>query len=284
LLSDDAGTQAYGQLLRAAAHQLTLEGVPDAMRDARRLLAKALGTTTDRLTLLMQDHPTGESAARFLEFVERRAQRQPVSQIIGSREFFGRSFLVTPDVLDPRPDTERLIEIALAAPFERVLDLGTGSGCILLTLLAERKESSGVGLEISRDAIRVATKNAQSMDLQDRCEFQVADWLEGHVGQYDLIVSNPPYVTAKEYETLSPEVRDWEPKRALTPGGDGLGAYRLITNAAADHLRANGRLIVEIGPSQAADVMQMFRDAGLSDVQVECDLDGRDRVVIGHAV
>ena len=205
-----------------------------------------------------------------------------MSQIIGRRDFYGRSFTVTPDVLDPRPDTELLVQVALEKPFETVLDLGTGSGCILLTLLAENTAATGQGADLSEAAIAVARGNAVALNLIDRSDFTPSDWLANISGQFDLIVSNPPYITAAEMPTLAPEVRDWEPEMALTPGGDGLAAYRVITTTAMPHLTAGGRLVVEIGPSQALDVQALFAAAGFTGITCLQDIDGRDRVVMGH--
>ena len=272
------------EALRLATARLRDAGVPDPARDARRLLAWALGGTTDRLALALPE-ALGEGAPRFASAVEARAARQPVSQITGSRAFYGREFAVDGTVLDPRPETELLVELALDAPFERVLDLGTGSGCILLTLLAERPSAIGTGTDISPQARALAEGNAIALGVSDRAEIAMADWFTPAVadgapdGRFDLIVSNPPYIAAAEMAGLAPEVRDWEPAGALTDGGDGLAAYRAIAGGAGAHLTPGGRLIVEIGPSQAAAVTALFREAGLDAIAVHPDLDGRDRAV-----
>lgn len=269
-------------LLAGAAARLTAAGVSDAGRDARRLLAFALGIDPGRLTVVIGDPVAAEAEAVFEGLIARRAARQPVSQLIGSRLFFGRAFRVTPAVLDPRPETEMLVEAALSTPFERVLDLGTGTGCILLTLLAEMPGASGIGADISSGALQVAAENAQTLGLAGRAAFVLSDWTDQVAGTFDLIVSNPPYIAAAEMAGLAPEVRDWEPHLALTDGDDGLTAYRAITRTASRHLRPGGRLMVEIGPSQAETVSAMMLACGLDDVTVIPDLDGRDRVVCGR--
>lgn len=266
--------------LRAAILRLAGAGIDEPARDARRLLAHALHLEPDRLTLHLQDLLDPEAAARFEAALAAREARQPVSQITGTRLFWGRSFRVTRDVLDPRPETETLIETALEAPFATVLDLGTGSGAILLTLLAERPAARGLGTDLSPEALAVAESNAQALGLAGRAQFQTADWFAGIEGQFDLIVSNPPYIAEAEMAGLSPEVRDWEPHLALTPGGDGLDAYRAIAAAAPAHLSPGGRLLVEIGPTQGPAVSALFAAEGLSGLRVEADLDGRDRVVL----
>lgn len=267
------------EALRAAIARLTAAGVPDPARDARRLLAHALDLAPDRLSLHLPDRLTAAASARLDAALTARAARQPVSQITGHRAFWGRAFRVTRDVLDPRPETETLVALALEAPFSRVLDLGTGTGAILLTLLAERPGATGLGVDLSTAALDVARGNAQALGLSDRAELRQSDWFSAVAGAFDLIVSNPPYIAADEMTALSPEVRDWEPHLALTPGGDGLDAYRAIAAGVGAHLCPGGRLMVEIGPAQGAAVSHLFVRAGLENVAVHPDLDGRDRVV-----
>ena len=269
-------------LLAKGVRQLTDAGVPDAPRDARRLLAHAVGIEAGRLTLILPEPVTQEAEARFAALLQRRAGREPVSHLLGYREFYGRRFKVTRNVLDPRPETEILIEVALQDAFASVIDLGTGSGCILLTLLAEMPEARGVGTDLSEDACRVAEDNMHALDLGERAAILRISWADGIEGQVDLVVSNPPYIGLDEMDGLSPEVHDHEPHMALTDGGDGLSAYREISKQAAGLLRVGGRLIVEIGPTQAVAVAQMFADNGFEKVRVIQDLDGRDRVVSGE--
>lgn len=269
-------------LLAKGVRQLTDAGVPDAPRDARRLLAHAVGIEAGRLTLILPEPVTQEAEARFAALLQRRAGREPVSHLLGYREFYGRRFKVTRNVLDPRPETEILIEVALQDAFASVIDLGTGSGCILLTLLAEMPEARGVGTDLSEDACRVAEDNMHALDLGERAAILRTSWADGIEGQVDLVISNPPYIGLDEMDGLSPEVHDHEPHMALTDGGDGLSAYREISQQAAGLLRIGGRLIVEIGPTQAGAVAQMFSDNGFERVRVIQDLDGRDRVVSGE--
>ncbi len=270
------------EALREAAARLTAAGVADAPRDARRLLAHATGIGADRLLLHLGEPLAPEAAAAFARAVAARAARQPVAQITGSRLFWGRAFRVTRDTLDPRPETETLIAAALERPYARVLDLGTGTGCILLTLLAERPGARGLGTDLSAAALEVAAENAEALGLADRAEFAVSDWFAGLAGRFDLIVSNPPYIAAGEMAGLAPELRDWEPHLALTPGGDGLDAYRAIAAGAGVHLAPGGRLMVEIGPAQGAAVQALFAAAGLAGLRVLPDLDGRDRVIVAE--
>ena len=267
------------QALAPAVARLEAAGVEGAGRDARVLMAHALGIAPDRLTLHLPDEMTGPQVSAFDEAIRARASRQPVAQIIGQRLFWGRWFRVTRDTLDPRPETETLVAAALEQPFLKVLDLGTGSGCILLSCLAGMPVSQGVGVDISEAALAVAADNSRNLGLDGRARFQRSDWFSQVSGAFDLIVSNPPYIAADEMQALAPEVRDWEPHLALTPGGDGLDAYRTIARGAGARLLPGGRLLAEIGPAQGQAVAAMFAAAGLQDVRVLPDMDGRDRVV-----
>lgn len=267
------------QALVEAIPRLRAAGVEDAPRDARALLAYALGVTPERLTLHVADEMTAPQRAAYEVAIAARVARQPVAQILGQRHFWGKTFRVTRDTLDPRPDTEALVAAALERPFLNVLDLGTGTGCVLLSCLAGMPMAQGLGTDVSAAALAVAQSNAQDLGLGARARFRLSDWFADVPGRYDLITSNPPYITADEMATLEPEVRDWEPHLALTPGGDGLDAYRAIARGAPARLMAGGRLMVEIGPLQGAAVAALFAAQGLVDIRVLPDMDGRDRVV-----
>jgi release factor glutamine methyltransferase len=270
------------EALRAAIPQLRDARIQDPARDARILLAHAAQIPANRLTLHLSDPLFPDAAARFATMIAARANYQPIAQIIGQRLFWGRPFIVTQDVLDPRPETETLIAHALKTPAETILDLGTGSGAILLTLLAERPQATGLGTDISAAALAVAQSNAAALNLTQRATLTLSDWYADINGTYNLIVSNPPYIAANEMPHLSLEVRNWEPHIALTPGGDGLDAYRAITAGAPAHLNPNGHLMVEIGPTQGQAVRDLFQAAGLIHITILPDLDGRDRVVAGQ--
>ncbi len=269
------GTEA----LRAAVARLRAAGVEDPAGDARRLLAHALDIAPGRMALVLPDPIPSAATAAFDAAVAARAARQPVAQITGRRAFFGHDFRVTPDTLDPRPDTELLVAAALERPFVKMLDLGTGTGCVLLSCLKAMPAASGTGTDLSEAALAVARANAADLGLAGRARFLLSDWFASVRGRFDLIVSNPPYIAEAEMAGLAPEVRDWEPRIALTPGGDGLDAYRAIAAGAGARLMPGGRLLVEIGPTQGGAVADLLRAAGFADTQVRRDLDGRDRVV-----
>lgn len=268
------------EALTTATKWLTDAGIPNADVDARVLLAHAMDCEPSRLFLMADEEVHPDVFRAFDGYLASREKFQPVSQIIGGREFWGRWFNVTPDVLDPRPETESLIETALQqGPFQRVLDLGTGSGILAVTLAAEWADARAIAIDISSEAIAVAANNAAAHDVADRVNFIVSNWFDAVAGQFDLIVSNPPYIAAAEMSELSPDVRNWEPFLALTPGGGGLESYRTIASMLNEFLADEGLALFEIGHTQAADVVKIFQDAGFANVTVSQDLGGKDRVV-----
>lgn len=271
------------QALRDAIGRLRETGVEDAARDARLLLAHAMGLAADRLTLHLPDILTDAQLRSYQAAIAARSARQPVAQIIGQRLFWGHSFRVTPDTLDPRPETEMLVAEALSLPFVKMADLGTGTGCILISCLLGMPMATGLGTDQSLAALEVAAGNARSHGLATRARFRQADWFQGIADRFDLIVSNPPYIAASEMSALSPEVRDWEPHAALTPGGDGLEAYRTIARGAGARLVPGGRLLLEIGPTQGVAVTGLLAAQGFDAIRILPDLDGRDRVVVAVA-
>ena len=261
---------------------LSEAGIDGGARDARLLMAHALDVDPSRITLVAPDPLADEKATAFETMIARRVARQPVSHILGRRNFYGRDFVVTPDVLDPRPETEILVAEALKRPFSSVLDMGVGSGAILLTLLAEQPLAKGQGSDLSAQALAVARANADHLGVAKRARFVQSDWFEAIEGRFDLIVSNPPYIALNEMPELSPELAH-EPRMALTDEADGLEAYRIITAGAAAKLTPRGRIFLEIGPTQGEAVAGMLLTQGFKAVRVVSDLDGRDRVVCAVA-
>jgi release factor glutamine methyltransferase len=270
------------QAMAAAAARLRAAGVGAPGRDARVLLAHAARIEASRVTLIAPEDLAPDIAERYEQLIALRAIRVPVSHLLGEREFYGRRFKVSHEVLDPRPETEVLIEAALAQPFDRVLDLGTGSGCILVTLLGECQTATGVGSDLSEAACLQASANAVLHRVEARANILQSDWFDGIEGVFDLIVSNPPYIALGEMDGLAAEVRDHEPHMALSDGGDGLGAYRRIAAGVMAHLAPGGRVLLEIGPTQAPAVMALLAQARLAGLRVVPDLDGRARVIVGH--
>jgi release factor glutamine methyltransferase len=278
---------ARAALIAAATARLRRAGVEAPERDARLLLRWASGLDGAAFSARLGDPAPVAEAQRFEQAVRARESRVPIAQITGFREFWGRSFRVTPDVLDPRPETETLIAHALRGPpAERILDLGMGTGCMLLTLLAEWPLARGTGTDISPAALAVAAENARTLGVAKRAEFVLADWCAGLAGPFDLVISNPPYIAAAEIAGLAPEVRLHEPRQALTPladPGDGLEAYRQIAPGLRPLLAPGGRVLLEIGPDRAAAVAGILAGSGMTVASVLPDFDGRDRVVTASA-
>lgn len=270
------------QALVLAARRLTEAGIDGAARDARVLMAHVLQIDASRITLIAPDELNADANATFDACITRRIAREPVSHILGRRSFYGRDFTVTADVLDPRPETEILVAEALKQPFSSVLDMGVGSGAIVLSLLAEQPLAKGQGSDLSPTALAVAQANADQLGLSNSVRFTQSDWFENIIGTFDLIVSNPPYIALDEMPDLSPEL-SFEPRMALTDEADGLDAYRIITAGALAHLRPRGRILLEIGSTQGRAVADMLLTQGLKAVRIVPDLDGRDRVVCGVA-
>jgi release factor glutamine methyltransferase len=271
-------------LVAEAARVLAAAGVDAPEWDAERLLRHVLGW--DRAALLANPGHVvpGPEAERFDEFVRRRASREPLQYILGTQAFWKHDFLVTPAVLIPRPETEVLVEVALAlvrdveAPV--IVDVGTGSGCVALSMAAEREDAEVHATDVSGQALHVARQNARRLGLDRRVTFHEGELLEPVAGlQVHLVVSNPPYVDPSERDSLAPEVRDREPALALFPPGDALAIYRRLVPAAARALRPAGALAVEIAPALPEAVLGLFRDAGFPEATVHEDLAGRPRVV-----
>lgn len=267
-------------LLHEAVRDLADAGLADPAREARIALRWAGGFRPEELISALNLPPDEEEAARFRQAIDRRMVHEPMSHITGMRSFWGREFGVGPEVLDPRPETEILITEALRqGPFARILDLGTGSGCLLITLLAEWSSATGLGTDISRPALARAASNAEKLGVSPRAAFLAANWTEGLEGSFDLVVSNPPYIAEAEIAGLAHEVREHEPRIALTPGGDGLDAYRRIAGGVARLMAPGARLMMEIGPTQAEAVSAILEKAGFHVSDIIRDFDGRQRVI-----
>jgi len=260
-------------------------GIDSARADSRILVQHATGL--DRAQLLTRGDASLEprAAKRLACMTRRRARREPVALITGMREFWSLPFRVTRATLVPRPDSETLIETALAElpdrtrPY-RVLDLGTGSGCLVLALLSELPNAIGVGTDVSAAALKVAQSNAQRLKLAKRASFVASDWGAGLGGPFDVIVANPPYVADDEWIALDPDVRFFEPRAALTAGPDGLDAYRALAPRLDRLLAPGGIFVGEVGAGQSAAASQVLIDAGLAVRAICCDLSGISRCLL----
>ena len=271
------------ELLTASQAKLRECGISDPVRDARLLLADCLELRTQNLNLLNDSYISEIKISKFRRMVKERCKRKPVSKILGYRSFWGRDFEINENVLDPRGDTETLIELILDCKFENMLELGTGSGAIAITVLAERPEVTCVATDISEYALKTASTNSKRHGVESRLKLLHSNWFEKISGSFDVIVSNPPYISSEEYAQLSAEVVKYDPKISLTLGGDGLEAYREILSQALEKLSKNGHIFLEIGYTQANAVGHLFREAGFQQIKVHKDLGSRDRVISAKA-
>lgn len=274
-------------LIEAAEQMLRHAGVESPRLDAELLLAAAAGVA--RIELLSRVVAVDETArARFAQLVARRAAREPLAYILGRKEFYSLELEVGPGVLIPRPETEILVEVSLEELGRRrdprVLDVGTGSGAIALAIAAGLPSACVVATDVSAGALAVARRNLERLGMAERIEIRLADCfavMDGGkpLGLFDLIVCNPPYVRDGEIEGLQAEVSRYEPRITLAGGSDGLDFYRLLARGARQHLAAGGKIAVEVGAGQAADVAAIFRASGLSEITMRNDLSGISRVV-----
>jgi len=273
-------------LLARGTEYLAAAGVGSPRLDARALLANAMALPSDEIVTSSRV-PNVEERERYRAAVSRRAAREPLAYITGQKEFWSLSFAVGPGVLVPRPETELLVEEAIRAfPARdnalRILDIGTGSGCILLSLLSHFPNASGVGVDASADALVWARRNAGALGLERRCTLALGNWAVGLDGPFDLIVANPPYVDGADMAVLAPEVGGHEPPLALTGGPDGLDAYRIIAPQIAGLLAGGGWTLLEMGLGQASAVQAILRAAGIETDRIAADLAGIPRCLVGR--
>ncbi len=251
-------TKSVAALLQAARGSFQSSGITSSALDARLLLQAAANLTHEQIIAEADALLDPRSIGVFENYVSRRMKFEPVSRILGLREFYGRRFRVTPDVLDPRADTECVVELALKLLPDQAtfLDLGTGSGCIAITLCAEQESVHGMASDLSQSALHVAQQNAVANNVAAQIQFHQGAWFENIKEKFDLIISNPPYI--KSDAALMPDVANYDPHLALFGGEDGLTAYREIAVGAAAHLRPQGIVVVEIGAGQENDVTEIF--------------------------
>jgi release factor glutamine methyltransferase len=275
-------------LLAEARASLAASGIDDPNLDAR-LIVEHFSATTQVDAIGRPDIPVGAEAVDSIRLaIARRAAGEPVHRILGFREFYGLRLNLSSETLEPRPDTETLVDavlphlrqLAATVGACRILDLGTGTGAIALALLAEVPAATAVGADISADALATANRNAKENGLSGRFQTVQSDWFEKISGSFHVIVANPPYIPSEELKTLQDEVRNFDPARALDGGADGLDAYRMIAAQAKVYLKAAGRLAVEIGHTQREAVRRLFEAAGFRIVEARKDLAGRDRVLV----
>ena len=272
-------------LIQMADKKLSGIGIERPRFEARILLAHVLGIKPLDLISDPERNCSFEQTQQFESLVGRRVCREPISHLLGRREFWSLNFRVTRDVLDPRPDSETIVAEALKRfPIKRdplsVLDIGVGSGCLLLSVLHERPLANGLGIDVSQAAIDIAITNASQMGLANRAEFKCTSWVRGIATKFDLILCNPPYIASSEIELLETEVRKYEPRLALDGGWDGLAAYRKIIPQLCRILNRTGLAIFELGLGQAVDVISLAEECGLTTLAQPTDLSGHTRCLV----
>jgi release factor glutamine methyltransferase len=278
-------TPTIREMLADAAQRLVAAGVDQPRLDARLLLGHALGDPQAHFHGREEEVPTEHARGNFEDLVGRRLRREPVSRILGTRGFWTLDLEINAASLDPRPDSETLVEAVLEhsprreAPL-RVLDLGTGTGCLLLSVLAEFPQATGLGIDISPDCTALAARNARANGLGDRARFQTGDWIKGLHAIFDVIMCNPPYIPTSTIQHLAPEVAHHEPPRALDGGVDGLDCYRRLALTFSETLAENSHIFLEIGFDQCQVVMEIMAAAGLRTLSVKSDLAGHDRCLV----
>ncbi|MDX8478938.1 peptide chain release factor N(5)-glutamine methyltransferase [Mesorhizobium sp. VK24D] len=284
----DALPAALGPLLRAARARLAAAGIADPALDSRLIVEHFSGTA--RAQAIAEPGRSVEAAAlaSIDEALRRRVAGEPVHRILGYREFYGLRLSLSPDTLEPRPDTETLVDAVL--PFAkataerlgecRILDLGTGTGAIALALLSAVPAATATGVDISPGALATAMRNAKDLGLGGRFKALHSNWFEKVSGRYHLIAANPPYIASRDIENLQDEVRDFDPHRALDGGVDGLVPYGIIAGGAEGFLEAQGKVAVEIGHTQQSEVTAIFARAGYRLAEARRDLGGNDRVLV----
>ena len=278
-------TLTIGRLLAAAAARLAAAAIAEPRHEARLILALALGIEPATMLGWPERPVEPKLAAAAAALIERRAKGEPVSRLRGKREFWSLDFALSPDTLDPRPDSETLIAAALAdiqhrAATLRVVDFGTGTGCLLLALLSELPNATGIGIDIAPGAVTAAERNALALGLAGRAEFRIGSWDIGIDTQADVILANPPYIPSSEIGRLPVEVSAFDPRAALDGGPDGLSAYRALGAAFRGLLGPAGKAYIEIGAGQELQVTRVFEEAGLTVTAIRRDLAGIERCVV----
>ena len=267
------------KVLADTAIKLSKSGIEGAARDARILTAFALEIPISELSLKINQQVSEKIIVELEKLILRRINREPISKILGRRDFWGRTFSINENVLDPRGDTETLIDFVIEKPVKSVLELGTGSGAIAVTLACEWKEVHVTATDISENALSLAKINAEKFNVQNKIHFLTSDWFENVKGAYDLIISNPPYIGLTEQDEISAEVIKYDPEIALFAGRDGLDAYRRIIPSLSKFLNPDGLVVLETGASQGIKVKNMMNAAGFIDAKIVKDLSGKDRLV-----
>lgn len=280
-----SASSTIGALYQHLTDELAAAGIEEPRLEARMLMAHAAGIDQTRIIGHPEDEITAETAAHLQELIKRRKKSEPIAYITGTKEFWSLDFKVSRETLIPRPDSETLISAVLETIPDKkaalsILDLGTGSGCLLLALLSELPNAHGLGIDINPNACLIAAENAEILDLAKRARFVEGNWMTDIKDRFDVIVSNPPYIVETEIETLEPDVALFEPHLALSGGVDGLTAYRTIAEQSRPHLSQDGLLAVEIGLGQAFDIKEIFTKYNFKECSTHRDIAYGERCIL----
>ena len=274
-----------GAIYQQLSDELAAAGIEEPRLEARMLMSFAAGLEQSRIIGYPEDEIAADTAAKLNNLAERRKTGEPIAYITGQKEFWSLNFKVSEETLIPRPDSETLIEAVLAklpdkSASPRILDLGTGSGCLLMALLSELPNATGLGVDINPETCEIARENAEQFGLTSRAKIKTNDWMTGLDGEFDIIISNPPYIVESEIAALEPDVKKFEPHLALSGGADGLSAYRLIAAQCRAHLPPNGLLAVECGMGQVTDIKGIFEKNNLMVKNVHKDIANVERCIL----
>ncbi len=279
-----AGT--IGDAVRSIAHHLKEAGIDEAVSEARLIIGYALGLARSEIINRKDEKLSDTQLTRCRSFTKRRSDREPMAYLIGEKEFWSLPFKVSPETLIPRPDSETLVSAVLeharkAKTPKRLLDIGTGSGCLLAALLSEWPEATGIGIDNNEGAVSVARQNLDTLSLAERGDIVAAAWQTYRPGEkFDLIIANPPYIPTADIQILDPDVRDYEPLSALDGGPDGLEMHREIADEAGAVLKTGGWIAVEFGIGQLSYIQQIYGSAGFDSIRIHKDLNGTDRCLL----
>ncbi len=267
-----------------AALRLRTVGIKTSLLDSRLLLQEVLGINYEQLLVSATRIVTDEELVKFDSLLARRVRREPISKILGRKDFWKYTFKTTPDTLDPRPESETLIESVLNEYKDhnrdlKILDLGAGTGCLSITLLKEYPNASALGVDISIEALKIAGENAQNLEVADRINFIKGNWTQGIEEKFDIIISNPPYIKTRQIDYLSDEVRLYDPRTALDGGIDGLDAYKEIFDQVEHVMNSHTRIFIEIGKWQEEDIINLIKEKGFEIHEVRKDILGIPRVI-----
>ncbi len=271
------------EIKKKLSHNFLISGIETYELDARLVLKEVL-SFDDKDLILKENHNIPlELVKKILAIGERRLKGEPISKIFKKRDFYKSTFLISNDVLDPRPETELIVEIAnnfiKKNEVKNILDLGTGSGCILLSLLKENKMINGLGIDLSKEAINIAQKNSKKLQLDKQSNFLISNWMDSINFKYDIVVSNPPYIGSKDIKKLSKDVKNYDPLLSLDGGDDGLNCYRTIVKDLKRIINKNAIIIMEIGYNQSKSVIEIFKKKGFKLIKKYNDINGLDRVL-----